>query len=143
MAAQDVAVATYDPSEVAAVVGHKAYAWPVKLAVSTTYKQGEILALPTANLATLVYAKYITGASDGTQNAECILRYACVTDSAGNITRVGAVGDYGASDVTASAWFGGVFKVSDLKGTSTSALDAAAVTAMKGRLQRNAAFLSF
>jgi hypothetical protein len=144
MSAQDAAVQTYDPSEVSPVVGHRAYAHPVKLAASTTYVKGEILALPTANLSTLVYARYVTGASDGTQNAECILRRACITDSAGNIT-VGATspGEFGATQPSISAWFGGVFNVADLTGTSTHALDSGAVTALGGKLQRHSKELSF
>lgn len=145
MAVQDVSNVTYDPSEVGAVVGHRAYAHPVKLAASTTYVKGEILALPTANLATLVYARYVQGASDGTQNAECILRRACVTDASGNIT-MGASGtpEYaGDTQTNTSAWFGGVFKVSDLLGTSTHALDANGATAMGGKFQRNKAEFSF
>jgi hypothetical protein len=131
-------------SEVGAVVGHRAYAHPVKLAASTTFVKGQILALPTANLATLVYAKYVQGASDGTQNAECILRRACTTDASGNITWGGAtVAEFAATDQTASAWFGGVFKVSDLTATSTNALNGAAVTAMGGKLQRNGTEFSF
>lgn len=145
MAAQDVSTATYDPSEVGAIVGHRAYAHPVKLVASTTFVKGEILALATANVATLTYSRYTQGASDGTQNAECILRRACVTDASGNITvgPAGTVAEYGQTEPSTSAWFGGVFRKTDLTGTSTHALDAAGVAAMGGKLQRNGAELSF
>jgi len=144
MAAQDASILTFDPSEVGAIVAARAYAHPVKLKASTTFVKGEILALATADLATLTYSRYTQGASDGTQNAECILRRACVTDASGNITYGSSgVSQYGETDSSTSAWFGGVFKVSDLTGTSTHALNAAGVTAMGGKLSRNGAELSF
>lgn len=142
MAALDVAIQTYDMSEVGAVVGHLSFAHPVRLDVSTTYAKGQILALKPSSV-NGTYVKYVRGASDGTQLAECILRRACVTDANGNITYVGTVSEYGDTQVTTSAWFGGVFRMVDLNATGANGLDAAGATAMGGRVYRNGAEFKF
>lgn len=146
MAAQDAAISTYDPSEVGAIVGHRSYARDIKLDASTVYPKGQLLALKPSST-TLVYVKYVRGASDGTELAECILRRACITDASGNIVvgtaSGGEFGPYSPSESSASAWFGGVFRTVDLVTTGANGLDAAAVAVMNGRLQRNGAELSF
>lgn len=146
MAAQDAAISTYDPSEVGAIVGHRAYAHPIKLDASTVYAKGQPLALKPSST-TLTYVKYVRGATDGTELAECILRRACITDASGNIVvgtaSGGEYGPYSPSEASTSAWFGGVFRTADLVMSGANGLDAAGVTAMKGRLQRNGAELSF
>jgi hypothetical protein len=58
----------------------------VLLKASTTFVRGEILGEISATPGK--YAKYASGASDGTQIPKCILAYGTVTDSDGNPTLV-------------------------------------------------------
>lgn len=71
------------------------------------------------------FKAYNDSNTDGSQVARAILRYACATDSSGNITFGTASGGgvYGQTYKSAPAFVAGAFQTSDLTG-----LDAAAVT---------------
>jgi hypothetical protein len=78
-----------------------------------------------------VYGPYASGNSDGSQNPKGILRYACVTDSAGVITLgtgVAGQSEWGQTLTSIDMFYSGVFRCEDLVG-----LDANAVTKL-GRL---------
>jgi len=105
----------------------------VNLIASTTFAAGTVLGELTATPGT--FRAYATGNSDGSQTPKCILRYACVTDSAGNITYGSGItagtGQDGAvipSKVT-SAFISGIFLTTALVG-----LDAGGLTALGGHL---------
>jgi hypothetical protein len=79
---------------------------------------------------------YANGNSDGTETAKYLLKYACATDAAGNITFGGQSGAdvAGVSSKTAPVYYGGVFKTSELVG-----LDANGVTDLNGVLLQGTA----
>ena len=94
---------------------------PVKLAQGT-YSAGQVLGELSAQPGT--YAAYNDAATNGTQTARCILRYACTVDANGLIT----LGEHlVVQDVP--AFFKGIFNCADLVG-----LDANAVSDLNGRL---------
>lgn len=96
----------------------------VALLASTNYVKGTVLGLITA---TGKYRNYLTGAGDGSQIAQVILQYDCVTDAGGLST---IQSDPNAiAYKTVPVYWRGTFKVSDLVG-----LDAAGVVDMGGRL---------
>lgn len=79
------------------------------------------------------YGKYTGGGA--TDPAKCLLEYACVTDAAGYAS-FGSQAYSGEGEISPSvpAWFGGVFKTTDLTG-----LDAGAIVDMGGRLESGTA----
>lgn len=78
------------------------------------------------------YGIYVGGSA--TDPAKCLLEYACVTDSAGNVSfGAQAYTGEGSMQPSAPAWFGGVFKVGDITG-----LDAGALVDMGARLESGA-----
>ena len=78
------------------------------------------------------YGIYVGGSA--TDPAKCLLEYACITDSSGNVSFGSqAYTGEGSIEPSAPAWFGGVFKVGDLTG-----LDAGALVDMGARLESGA-----
>jgi hypothetical protein len=71
-----------------------------------------------------LFRAYASGNSDGSQVAKGILRYACATDAAGNIT-LGAVAggdEHGHTSRYTDMWVGGTFDTSDLVGLDATAI---------------------
>jgi hypothetical protein len=125
----DVAVNTFPQAGVVSILDEEdALEYSVNLPASVTYAAGTILGELTATPGT--FRAYVTGAADGSQVPKAILKYACATDAAGNITFGGAAGNaFGLpAEKCAPAYWAGTFRTTDLVG-----LDAGAVTAL-GRL---------
>lgn len=96
----------------------------VALIASTTFAAGTILGELTATPGT--YGPYASGNSDGTQNPKAILKYPCVTDSAGKVDLDGS----GLSlQIIQPVYVGGFFRIEELTG-----LDANAVTKLGGAI---------
>ena len=126
--ALDVATIYFQRTQVdPAYMPELALALPVQLAASTTYPAGSAIGELTATPGT--FGLYASGNSDGSQNARAILRFACVTDSSGNIFLGStAAGDFGRSEKSVAAFFSGFFRTADIPN-----LDATGVTAL-GRI---------
>lgn len=80
-----------------------------------------------------LYTPYVAGNSDGTQNAKCIMPFACITDASGLITLGdGTLGnDNFSKKVEAYAWFGGIFRCDEVFISATAQIDATAITSLK------------
>lgn len=105
---------------------------PVNLIASTTFAAGTLLGELTATPGT--YKAYASGNSDGSQLPKCVLRHACVTDSAGFITYgdgpAGSNQDgIGPASKATDAFFAVILKTTDIPN-----LDAGAVTALGARI---------
>lgn len=78
------------------------------------------------------YGTYVGGSA--TDPAKCILEYACVSDGNGWVVKgAQSYSGEGGVDPSATAWFGGIFKVGDITG-----LDAGAVVDLGARLENGA-----
>lgn len=98
----------------------------VNLAPSTTYAKGQVLAELTATPGT--YGVYVAGGAGGLGTPKAILRYACTTDAAGNIT---STGDLGVTEKNLDVFYCGAFRIEEVVG-----LDAAGLTAMGGHVMQ-------
>jgi hypothetical protein len=131
-------VLVWKPSALVFRVAFRAALGSQNVAAMTTTATGLTGGAGTAVVATAVagvagtpgtFGPYASGNSDGSQNPKCILRYDCITDSAGLISLGDtAGGEWGHKMKSIDAWFDGTFRTEDLVG-----LDANAVTKL-GRL---------
>lgn len=83
------------------------------------------------------FKAYLSTATDGSQVPKCFLQYPCATDSSGNITfgTVAGVSSHGETFKSAPAFFGGVFKTTDLKiSGGAGSLDANAISVLNGAI---------
>jgi hypothetical protein len=98
---------------------------PLDVAVNTFPQAGVVSILDEEDA-----LEYSVNLPDGSQVPKAILKYACATDAAGNVTFGGAAGNaFGLpAEKCAPAYWAGTFRTTDLVG-----LDAGAVTAL-GRL---------
>lgn len=122
-------IASWNPDAVEPQLGYPAISFTIKLAPSTTYPKGRILGELTATPGT--YGLYADANADGTGVAKCVLPRQVTTDAAGLIYDGAQASneETGYSQLTAPAFFGGIFKTQDLVG-----IDAAAVTDLGGKV---------
>lgn len=72
--------------------------------------------------------------TDGAATPKLLLRRACVTDAAGNITQTAAGGELGESALTTPAFYKGPFRTADLTGLDQRALDVLRARFLSGNL---------
>lgn len=95
----------------------------VKLPASVTLARGTMLGEKSATPGT--FGAYASGNSDGTERCKGILAFDCVSNASGKIahTTDGTTGELGEVLESTPAYFGGIFKTSELTGLDENALE--------------------